>query len=62
MPGGIMPVSSFRNVADQRGEAIPEFVQVRGEAILAASLPQSLQRGVRPTVAFPAHRGKNGEE
>src|SRR5262249_8927324 len=44
----------FRNVPDQPGEPVPNFLQVRGEAILATSLPQLLQRGVRPAVAFPA--------
>src|SRR5437879_5064365 len=53
MPGWVMTVSPFGDVPDQPGEPVPYFVQVRGEAVLATSLPQPLQRGVRPAVAFP---------
>src|SRR5258708_1702763 len=53
MQGCARIASSSRNGPNETGEPVPNFAQVRGEAVLATSLSQSRQRGVRPAVAFP---------
>ena len=42
MPGRLITVSTFLDVPDQGGKPNPDLVQVRAEAVLAASLPQPL--------------------